>query len=532
MKKTILSFSFAAATILGATANVPADFYQSLEGKSGVELKKAVKDLAVEHVEISYGSPNPGNTFHPVYVASWSVFEESDVRMVDGHLCWWDMYSPYNIWVADGHPGLNIEHSVPNSWWGGQSGNKTAYCDLHLLNPSNGDANGAKSNNPLGIIGQTVYFDNGVAKTGAPVSGTGGGASRVFEPHDMYKGDFARAYMYVFTIYDDISWQDGTNYMYDLTSNLMFQPWASDLLLQWNADDPVSQKEVDRNEVIYSYQENRNPFIDCPALADHIWGDKQNVPFHYEIYTPEEEDPADYPGGDEVFAEMHKGQWVPINSADELSEEYSYFIVSPSENKAMACKLIPSNTKAIDVCQFGPLHELKDYPEVLTAVPVDIATVKLEKADGDSWYVGVYDPDQNFCGYISFSKKNTADLVSGKNDYCKAKISVDGANNKTSIVYNLSGEDYTLQYNSGNPRFAGYTSSQKAINLYRASDEVLTDTPPSTGIDAVDVEANAAEEITGIFDLNGRRLNTLSTSDLGKGIYIVVSNFGAKKIVK
>jgi len=45
-----------------------------------------------------------------------------------------------------------------------------------------------------------------------------------------------------------------------------------DIILQWNADDPVSEFELNRNDVIYSYQGNRNPFIDNYALAYLIWG--------------------------------------------------------------------------------------------------------------------------------------------------------------------------------------------------------------------------------------------------------------------
>ena len=44
-------------------------------------------------------------------------------------------------------------------------------------------------------------------------------------------------------------------------------------LLQWHIDDPVDDFEVNRNNIIYGYQENRNPFIDHPSLVSYIWGD-------------------------------------------------------------------------------------------------------------------------------------------------------------------------------------------------------------------------------------------------------------------
>ena len=519
----VASISLSAFNVVGA---VPSGYYDSLEGKSGVELKQAVKALVSDHTIIDYGDADPNNSFKPVTVATWVVFEESDTRMIDNHLCWWDMYSANNVWVADRHPGLNIEHSVANSWWGGKSGSTSAYNDLHHLNPSNGDANGQKSNWPLGEIEGDPYWSNGVTTTGTPKSDLGALSTRVFEPYKSYKGDFARAYFYIFTVYDDIPWKDDYNWMYNVASDLTLRPWASDLLLKWASEDPVSQKEMNRNEAVYKYQNNRNPFIDCPQLADHIWGSKQNEPFHYSLYSPAEENPADYPGWDEIFPDMHKGQWVPITSDNDLQEGTEFFIVSPTKNRAMTYKLI-STGKAIDECLYSPLMELSSYPDVLTGVPQDIATVKLEKENND-WYVGVYDPQNNFQGYINVKTKNNAILSSSKETTCKAKISVDQKNNKTQIVYTLSDGDYTLQYNSGNPRFAAYSSNQNPIQLYKASDKLLEDSV-ETGVGSVTTES---ESVIAIYDINGRIVNTTSTDGLEKGLYIIITNNGTRKILK
>lgn len=533
MKKTILTLSTIAALAASATvrAAVPAGYYNSLEGKSGVELKKAVKDLIADHVVIPYGEADPNNPFNPVDVATWTVFAESDVRTVNDHLCWWDMYSANNIWVSDGHPGLNIEHSVANSWWGGKSGSQSAYNDLHHLNPSNGDANGQKSNWPLGIIQGNPYWTNGVTTTGTPAAGYGGGATRVFQPYESYRGDFARAYFYIFTIYDDIPWKDDYAWMYNTMSNLTLKEWAYNMLLEWNSADPVSQKETSRNDVVYTYQENRNPFIDCPQLADHIWGSKQNEPFHYELYTPAEDDPADYPGYDEIFPEMISGRWIPVASNEDLDEEQTYFIVTPTKNRAMTYSLI-STGKAIDECTYSPVLDENVTPAALTSVPEQIATVKLERGDG-GWYVGLYDSDENFKGYINVSSKNTATLSQTPAKSCLAQIEVDGKANKTVITYTLSDGAYTLQYNSGNPRFAAYTSNQNPIQLYVATDPVTVDPDdPDAGVGATGLDDNAGEIIIGIFDVNGRKVNATSTSQLENGIYIVVTNHGTRKIRK
>ena len=59
--------------------------------------------------------------------------------------------------------------------------------------------------------------------------------------------------------------------------------WSIDLLMKWHREDPVSEKERDRNEAVFGFQNNRNPFIDRPELAEYLWGLKKG-----EAYTPGE----------------------------------------------------------------------------------------------------------------------------------------------------------------------------------------------------------------------------------------------------
>lgn len=265
----------AALTAFGAAAAIPEGYYDSLNGTSGAELKEAAKKVAYTHEAVAYGD------------ATWEAFKTTDIRIVDGREAWFDMYSNVIVWVASGHAGMNIEHSVPNSWWGGIKND--AYKDLYHLNPSNADANNRKSNHPLSQIDGKPTWTNGITSIGTPVAGQGGGSDIVFEPADEYKGDFARAYFYVFTIYDDIPWLEETdkNYMYDGTAYPTLRPWAYDLLLQWAEADPVDSREQARNEAVYAIQGNRNPFIDIPDLADYIWGSRTEVPFsYYDVQNP------------------------------------------------------------------------------------------------------------------------------------------------------------------------------------------------------------------------------------------------------
>lgn len=283
----LISFLSSAAINM---AEIPAGYYSVLEGKSGDALREAVKTAALpaDYFLVKYGDadnsdPNDGYDHTPI--KTWQVFATSDVRTINGIQVWWDMYSNQIAKVAEGHSSMNIEHSVANSWWGGKDANVQAYSDLIHLNPSDGTANHAKSDTPLGKVGNNATFDNGLSRIGTPAPGFGGGYDKVFEPADEYKGDFARAYLYIFTAYDDISWlEDKTGvYMLDISAGkASMQQWVVDMLLDWAAADPVDNKEIQRNNEIYKYQKNRNPFIDYPSLPEYIWGSKKDQIFHLE----------------------------------------------------------------------------------------------------------------------------------------------------------------------------------------------------------------------------------------------------------
>lgn len=254
-----------AGVCLGAMAAIPAGYYSSVDGKRDSELKTAMHKLLYNHTEIS----SYWNL--PDYFRRTDVYPPGNQRYGQ----WWDMYSNIPLYT-DSFNGLNREHSFPKSWWGG-SDETPAYVDLNHLYPSEREANMAKSNYPLGEV-QTPEFENGITTVGSPVSGQGGGARQVFEPADEYKGDFARTYFYMVTCYQNLTWR--YQYMVSNTTYPTLTTWASELLLRWSREDPVSQKELDRNEQVYRVQANRNPFIDFPELAEYIWGNKRGEAFH------------------------------------------------------------------------------------------------------------------------------------------------------------------------------------------------------------------------------------------------------------
>ncbi len=251
-------------------AELPMDYYQKADGKSDEALKEALREIIIVGERYKYGSQSDAS----VNLYTWNAFCLTDARP-DGTI--WDMYSPYRhhfTYHNRGASGMAIEHSFPKSWWGWnitEDETDFAYRDLYHLNPSEHRANGKKRDNMPGEIVGTPTFDNGVFRLGKMQNG-----KTVFEPADCYKGDFARAYFYVVTCYGDYTWLT-TGPAADAMTNasyLEFQPWLQEILLKWHREDPVSAKELHRQDVISTIQKNRNPYIDYPELVEYIWGDK------------------------------------------------------------------------------------------------------------------------------------------------------------------------------------------------------------------------------------------------------------------
>jgi endonuclease I len=186
-------------------------------------------------------------------------------------------YSPYEYTFGSDQCGsyygegscYNREHSFPQAWWGGSTDTMTS--DLFHIFPTDGYVNGQRDSYPFGEVGSASWTSQNGSKRGT--SSVAGYSGTVFEPIDDYKGDFARAQLYMAVRYKNkISiWNSYASYVLDGTSYPAFDSWYITMLLQWHADDPVSQKEIDRNDDVYNIQGNRNPFVDHPEYANQIW---------------------------------------------------------------------------------------------------------------------------------------------------------------------------------------------------------------------------------------------------------------------
>ncbi len=249
---------------LFAQTGIPEGYYSTASGKSKAELKSALHSIIRTASVLEYGSGN-GRT--------WSGFYLTD-RNEDNYCI--DRYSTEQrkFTTTNSAPsGMNIEHSMAKSWWGGSK--NQAYKDLFNLMPSDQGANSAKANYAMGEVTSASY-DNGSIKIGKGTRVS----NKIWEPEDKWKGDFARTYMYMVTCYSDLTWR--SNGLDQLENNQWptFNTWTQEMVLRWSRQDPVDSLEVARNEAVYGIQGNRNPFVDFPNLCEYVWGDSTEYAFY------------------------------------------------------------------------------------------------------------------------------------------------------------------------------------------------------------------------------------------------------------
>ena len=192
------------------------------------------------------------NDFIPLlYGDARNILQESDIDPNNSNNIILVYTGDSVVGTWDGGATWNREHTWPQSRLGvyvkyGDDDFPSKATDVHNLKPADPGENTSRSND---------YFDN-----------TGG--TDFYEPRDEVKGDVARILFYMSTRYFDLTLNDDEQSSTSLKTMGMIS-----LLLAWNEMDPVDDFERNRNEVIYTYQGNRNPFIDYPEFADLIWGD-------------------------------------------------------------------------------------------------------------------------------------------------------------------------------------------------------------------------------------------------------------------
>ena len=509
------------------TFHDPVTYYQNANGKKGAALKTALKDIIFNHTERDYND-------------LWTDFRATDA-LPDNPDKVWDMYSNDTIFTfgtnQDTGSGGNIEgvyynreHSFPNSWFGGKI--KPMYTDLNHLYPTDKCVNNKRSNYPFGETkGEEFTSANGFSKLGACTYP--GYTGTVFEPNDEYKGDFARTYFYMITCYEEQlpDWYskysevrptiDGSKYP-------GFTSWQLAMLMKWATQDPVSQKEIDRNQAVDSIQHNRNPFIDYPGLEQYIWGNKTNVAFQSAASSVSLVDGTSYTnageqqGLDITYSRIFKNtNWQPWY--------VPFDMVLTSETLAN-----------FSFARFAGTYTEEDGTFYLTIVRLrEGAKIKANTA----YFVQAKTADSNNAQVISVSNATLYPAVSNSFYMLSAdkKITVTGIYEPKYVTeedkgwYAYSGGKYSLQNKVGgaplNPYRFFVTITDRDDNPY-ADDELPGEVKIKVlGDDETDLEMVKAKSQDIIYDLQGRTIvkGKSVNSEWPKGLYIVN---GKKVIIK
>ena len=292
-------YNTTARTGSAATSNsngIPVGYYDTVTTQSCAPLKSTLKwrtttgmapktygelwnqfnNVDIKPREVTYNAPN--NTANVI----WDIY--SDVP---------NGTDPYNFTATpsggfrmscSGYSGANVEgdcynreHSVPQSWFGASASNASAgpESDFHHIFPTDRIVNAERGNYIYGEVANATYTSQNGSKKGSSAMAGFTDGTIVFEPLNEYKGDVARAFLYFVTRYEEnmTGWPGGTEggQAFDPTTYPSVDVPYLKLMLKWHTQDPVSQKEIDRNNAAYAYQSNRNPFVDHPEYVDRIW---------------------------------------------------------------------------------------------------------------------------------------------------------------------------------------------------------------------------------------------------------------------
>lgn len=248
---------------------IPSGYYSTATG-TGYTLKTQLYNKIKNHTDKGYSG-------------LWTTYATSDRdNQYENDNSIIDIYSenptgpdPYKFTLNTNQCGTysvegncyNREHIIPQS-----SFNSAApmVSDAHHIPPTDGKVNGIRSNYPHGKVAIASITTKNGSKLGT--SGVSGYTGTVFEPINEFKGDIARMYFYFATRYENTVANYTGFAMFNGTGNQVFKPAFLNMLKTWHTNDPVSAREIARNNAICARQGNRNPYIDHPEYVAKIWG--------------------------------------------------------------------------------------------------------------------------------------------------------------------------------------------------------------------------------------------------------------------
>ena len=245
-------------TYNGVQSTQPNGYYSSLDGLSGNGLKQALQNIIA----------NPNVVRAQTYADVIDILKEADQNPLNSNEVWL-VYTEQGKakldfqTTSDNTGTWNREHTYPRSrggfysieedeiadgptvfWTTNADSLRHGNSDAHALRAVDAGENSSRGNKDYGEY-------NG------PVGNQG-----------SFKGDVARSIFYMAVRYNNLQVVDGNP-----SNSTVGQLGDLDILLQWHQNDPPDDFEMNRNNVVHTWQKNRNPFIDQPLLAEYIWGE-------------------------------------------------------------------------------------------------------------------------------------------------------------------------------------------------------------------------------------------------------------------
>ena len=257
---------FAPTLLIG---QIPSGYYNTAENKSDQALQLALHNIIDDHTDYPYSS-NSTDTWDILKVADADPNNANNVILI---------YTRESVNGLQEYDGWNREHVWAKSR-GDFGTSRPMGTDVHNLRASNIDVNSTRSN---------YSFENCTSNSCEQTYGNSYSSSAlVFEPRDEDKGDVARIIFYMVVRYEGDSGEEDLEMTESILSVSSKSPrhGVRSTLLEWHELDPVDDFERNRNDVIYSYQDNRNPFIDHPELVDFLWGDQQQTSWNSSLSNP------------------------------------------------------------------------------------------------------------------------------------------------------------------------------------------------------------------------------------------------------
>lgn len=353
-------------------AQAPPGYYEDAATLNGYALKSKLNEL-ISRKTISW---NYGDLPAFYAITDRDYYYENDSTLLDIYSENPNGADPYNYYyelpnlisgASNEGEGWNREHVFSQSFF---YSNYPMYSDLHFIVPTDARVNQRRSNYPYAEVGGNPSFES-LNGSRVGTSAVPGYNLTVFEPIDAFKGDIARMLFYVAVRYEQLlpffQWTNVRNPFQEKQEEAL-QPWLIPVLKQWHQQDPVSQKEIDRNNKVFFIQGNRNPFIDHPEWVDMIWNNDAS-----DTIPPEAPVFLEVVGNGKYFLML---QWS-VNP-DDASLGFKVFrndtLLGISRKPNFVCNGLDSNTSytfSVQAYNHSYLHSAMSVPLTVSTLAAD-----------------------------------------------------------------------------------------------------------------------------------------------------------------